>query len=460
MLSPKEVARLYGEMADTKLPAGLVLPGSEFWIRSLLSSCDPRLDGVLAAIATRSALPWSTVQSQVTEQRESRRKLYAWISELAARLDADPDFVFPDPYSLLCWVRTFQLFDSSLVPPGGNARWFFYRGEEQDYGKTRFMPTAARHGREAATAELAALVRHRKAIVDHPGVRAAVASWLGSIGEHLLQQLSLSQTLAIAQHYGRDTPLLDVTTNPEVAMFFATRRSGEKDGVLGFWRCDKNTDSASLALVLSPIVFERLHRQSACFICSPPDRSPPLAAIRFRHVPELEPMRPRWLAGFGRCTGVDDDILTDPWDLTGILQGINDPHKVGAPLPSGQRPTPDDARLVAVALDAIGTAAGKMGVVDGRRFVEVHPKLVYHLFRYALGQFLTLAKLLQISAIDDRWAFVRPLSGKLVEVLTAIVSAHAAISSPTIDDQILDILTHAGAASDAMPWPVSAWVTQ
>jgi FRG domain len=53
------------------------------------------------------------------------------------------------------------------------------------------------------------------------------------IANHLLDRLSLTQALAVGQHYGQDTPLLDITINPEVAVYFATKKANTEVGIVG-----------------------------------------------------------------------------------------------------------------------------------------------------------------------------------------------------------------------------------
>jgi hypothetical protein len=143
VLSPADVASAYRIVTSVVPPVGL-MPGWESETRALLCSVHPELLDILAICAVSGGPAWDRARSEVQRQREARSTLYRWILQLDKRLTQEPSFVFPDPYSLLLWMWTFQLFGAVRPQPGGEWSKFFYRGEERDYGNSRFTPTMAR----------------------------------------------------------------------------------------------------------------------------------------------------------------------------------------------------------------------------------------------------------------------------------------------------------------------------
>jgi hypothetical protein len=275
--------------------------------------------------------------------------------------------------------------------------------------------------------------------------------------------MSLSQALAISQHYGQSTPLLDVTTNPEVAMYFATRCHESKVGVVGFWRHSGRPDHGeTIALIMAPPGFERLHRQSGYFICVAPTTSGvvPFSTLRFRHCPELEPVRPKWLASIGGCEGSDDEILGDPWNLSEALAStkIRGDLDEQAQAPQSRSSRADDLdRLVRIAVSTIGSAAGRLGVATRGRFMEIQPTLLYSLFRFAPAHFLTFTKVITVFSRESKIISFQSIASKLIEVLRGVASLE--LGDISDDDNLIDILIEAERQSyaEVLPWPVSAW---
>ena len=418
IFSPAELASAYRLITSIEPPTGL-MPGWEIESRSLLCSVHPRLLDILALCAEAGGANWDRARSEVERQREIRSSLFQWIAQLDEQLTKDETYIFPDPYSLLLWLWTFQVFTTVVRQPGQVWSKFFYRGEERDYGDTRFTPTMARRS-PSARGSLSSLLAGRSAIADEPSIRSACAAQSGlQIANHLLESMSLTQALAIRQHYGQDTPLVDITTNPEVALYFATKRHDSEVGIVGYWRCSgRGEDAKSIALVMAPPIpiFERLHRQSGYFLCTGSSQPSPLVALRFRHCCEVEPIRPSWLASMGKCGGSDNEILGDPWDISGLLQStiLRNSENTHQRAPQPRNSTKEDTdNLLRFAISTIGGAAGRIGVGERGRFVEILPTLAYSLFRYAPAHFLTLTKVLKLTSEEVRLSPIRPLAVKL-----------------------------------------------
>ncbi len=161
------------------------------------------------------------------DQREIRLKVYMYLKELDERFREDPSgYVFPDPYALLLWMWTFQLFHDVYVREPGKA-WmkFFYCGEAKDYGSTGFLPRIKRldvsHSQRDSTVPASLLELIKQYLNANQSWKAGITD--ESLIHFLIETMSSSQALAVAQHYDYPTPLLDVTIHPEIALYFATR---------------------------------------------------------------------------------------------------------------------------------------------------------------------------------------------------------------------------------------------
>src|SRR5215470_14335535 len=109
IFSPAELASAYRLITSIEPPTGL-MPGWEIESRSLLCSVHPRLLDTLALCAEAGGANWDRARSEVERQREIRSSLFQWIAQLDEQLTKDETYIFPDPYSLLLWLWTFQVF--------------------------------------------------------------------------------------------------------------------------------------------------------------------------------------------------------------------------------------------------------------------------------------------------------------------------------------------------------------
>jgi hypothetical protein len=221
-----------------------------------------------------------------------------------------------------------------------------------------------------------------------------------------------------------------------------------------------------IALIMAPPGFERLHRQSGYFISVAPTTSGvvPFSTLRFRHCPELEPVRPKWLASIGGCEGSDDEILEDPWNLSEVLASTkirSDPDALPQAPQSRNSRAEDLDRLVRIAVSTIGSAAGRLGVATRGRFMEIQPALLYSLFRFAPAHFLTFTKVITLFSRGPRMISLQPIAGKLMEVLRGVASLE--LGDISDNDNMMDILMYLfteeerQSSAEVLPWPVSAW---
>ncbi len=126
--------------------------------------------------------------------------------------------------------------------------------------------------------------RVKRAELEIPFDEKAEQSMLNSFKQksysYLKNQLSLVELLAIAQHHGLPTRLLDWTWNPLVATFFAVKDAGESksDGVI-FWAgksdfqyifSDINPFEITDFVIFDPIhVTQRITSQAGLFLIHP-----------------------------------------------------------------------------------------------------------------------------------------------------------------------------------------------
>ncbi len=116
-----------------------------------------------------------------------------------------------------------ELWDA--VQPFRGGRWIYRGVSDVDF---ELVPKLGR---------LPAFHEHEKQILDH-FVREAAAYEEGRTGD-------IWEQLAVAQHFGLPTRLLDWTENPLVAAFFACSQLTERDGALYCASISRRVDTAS-----------------------------------------------------------------------------------------------------------------------------------------------------------------------------------------------------------------------
>jgi hypothetical protein len=477
-LTAGEVAAGYRDLASVRPPVGPI-PDLVFNDLPLVFSVHPRQHELLRALAQHygSGSGWEDLQQRVWAQRSLREHLFEWISDLDQTYrDAPDDFEFPDPYSLLLWIWTFHLFnDSYTIGPTNSWGKYLYRGESADYGETRFTPKAARPGADPRTLasdiprRLKALLRSSCAeTLQH--VRSAEPD---SLLAFELATMSGAQAIAVAQHYGYPTPLLDVTGHPEVALFFATNPkavSSESVGFVGYCKFEEpmgREQASRIAIVNAPPIFSRIHCQTGYFICQPrnPDRQGQLLiCLKFRHRPEHEPMFPLWIQTVGYVKPTEQQperILAEPFHLEDRLRG---------PLPAPDLDSyeideaivrafssPSDVREV---LSPFLIAAAQSGCTsDGRRFAVVNPILADSLISHApMHSLVAVARL-----VADPSPELRPLARYLLQLLRIKLIA-AGIGADHgrelgVDGVMSLIRRMIVSSGDVIRWPLSEWYT-
>lgn len=97
---------------------------------------------------------------------------------------------------------------------------WYYRGESKDYGKSKNLASGYRWMQE-----------NQKAFIDLINLRV---EFFREVGGNLSDK-EVENFLAYSQHHGLPTELLDITTNPMVALYFACESNPEDDGYLYYF---------------------------------------------------------------------------------------------------------------------------------------------------------------------------------------------------------------------------------
>jgi hypothetical protein len=479
MLSPTDVASAYAVISKANPPQVAKPASIEFLDLPLLRSVDPRQHDCLAQLV-RLNPAWEHVKTVVAEQRDIRKKLYRHLLELdAQRSDAPEGFEFPDPYSLLLWIWTFQLFEAYLQPREAAWKKYYYRGEAMDYGATRFQPLLMRPD-TPHTAWQPNIPARSRALIQNYLTEAVLGGDVNSIrlARYSLGTMSCAQALAVAQHYRYPTPLTDVTTHPDIAMSFATSKSTAKAGVIGCWDVASSQEWGKQAVIVVPSLFRRVHLQSGYFICSPRKTSGPAAelhTLRFKHCPEVEPVRPTWLRSIGAASDQANefDILEDPLDLVSAFKG-EWPYNLSNGFPSAPPLSTEEIKVFArLAAADIMLGAGRQGMEKGRRFVQLHYPVLYSMTRHAPVQTYQYADLLRRTPDRAFEVVLQPL----ITVYRIIIGLHLLGSKDVcLDNHVnVDIVLEATSDLDneqimqkaaevvaqfdnhAVLWPLNTW---
>jgi hypothetical protein len=129
------------------------------------------------------------------------------------------------------------------------------------------------------------------------------------------------ELLAIAQHHGLPTRLMDWTRNPLVAAYFAVQKKFEGDSVIYAWRCQKEFLSKTLpspfkidkvTRYIPRFIDTRIRAQSGLFTAHPypysPLQEPGLVQLRFPNKDELRKQikRSLWRLGVDEATMFPD----------------------------------------------------------------------------------------------------------------------------------------------------------
>lgn len=96
---------------------------------------------------------------------------------------------------------------------------WYYRGESKDYGKSKNLASGYRWMQEK-----------NRAFIDLINLRVEFFREVGA----KLSDKEVENFLAYSQHHGLPTELLDITTNPMVALYFACESNPDDDGYLYF----------------------------------------------------------------------------------------------------------------------------------------------------------------------------------------------------------------------------------
>lgn len=111
---------------------------------------------------------------------------------------------------------------------------FYYRGESEDFGETRNTASIFRPIKENTLDKNG---RKNKKYLTDLGYRLMAKEYYAEMNKH--NKVIRNNFMAYCQHHGLPTPLLDVSTSPLVALYFACKSSGKKEGRVYLFNSDK-----------------------------------------------------------------------------------------------------------------------------------------------------------------------------------------------------------------------------
>lgn len=478
-----EVAAAYYLMAEV-MPPSITGQAWDFGSLILLRSVHPEQMDILNKLADLPGplqVEWQRVMELISAQWDLRKKMFKWVSELNFNfIDKPANFVFPDAYSLLLWIWTFQLFERSFSCSESFAgAKYFYRGESRDYGATSCEPSVLRHQNRKSWLDPRIPGRIRKRVCECLGRYPTFSSSNErQICLHLSETMSDVQAIAVGQHYGCPTSLLDVTTQPEVSMFFATLSSDQDIGMVHFLELESDFSVAvasEMALVTAPPHFSRIHHQSGYFLCTkrPDERGPKgFKTLRFFHSLAFEPVRPTWVRGQMIAPGQHgrESILHYRFTLErALVEGL--PSEEQAP----KLPVPGiikkfgSSQIFRWGLTDLIDAAGQAGVhSSGRLAASLDPKLIWILQRFAPVHFyMFVAAMLAQKAERGLEPSIAALLDTILEIDRGLIASGiqeqtGSLSLPSIDLTDMEVMRLTAAIIGSgdqrgMPFPVNNW---
>ena len=285
--------------------------------------------------------------------------------------------------------------------------------------------------------------------------------------------MSQAQAIAVGQHYGCPTPLLDISINPEVALYFATSNCESDTGALHFFKVDRDNRQilSEMALVIAPPQFTRIHLQSGFFLCTQPGISlqDRFQSLKFLQSPELTPIRPTWLPhpqSFTSQTYGREALLEDEFDLEAAFR---------TDLPSASLPPKspstslladfDSQRIIQWMAPAYINATANAGVQSsGRAAFYIDPALTYVVERFSQAHcYLYVATLMAHKVAGTLEPVFAEHLRFLLDLFRVIAAEHIEVdgsSIPTqyrLDDLTMLRLMGASIAKNTIPFPLSDW---
>jgi len=109
---------------------------------------------------------------------------------------------------------------------------------------------------------------YRNSSKEEAGIRArAFARMMKELGDLIAEtNIPLENYMAISQHYGCATNLIDFTPDPEIAAFFATNGGKENNTAVIYFATVNGLLNKNLKVILPPPFFERIILQRGVFL--------------------------------------------------------------------------------------------------------------------------------------------------------------------------------------------------